>query len=244
MWRCLTVIALCCSLIACGGGSSSSNPPPPAPPQSISGIWTGTATSSAFGLSSDLIGIISESNEVFFITSQASQEHGTLSVSGSHVSGSLIAFAPIGQVFPDGSSAATISVTGTVHTKSTLSGSFSGGGDTGTFSLTYNPLYDRSSSFSLVTGTWLTSDGIIISVNQSGQFNGSDPSGCLLNGQISIINSSFNAYRVNVTVSNCGIVDGDYDGLATLVDNLAANDTLDVGVSNASISIVAEFTLQ
>lgn len=232
-------------LVARGGGSSStSNLPPPDPPQSVSGIWNGTATSSAFGTSSDVVGLISESKEAFFITSQGGQDHGTVAVSGSKVTGSLHAIAPTGQFFPDGSSATTISVTGTVHTKSTLSGSFSGGGDTGTFSLTYNSLYDRPSSVALVTGTWLTSDGILISVDQFGQFNGSDTSGCVLSGQVSIINSSFNAYKVNLTVTNCGLVDGDYDGLAALADNLAANDTLEVGVSNASISIVAEFTRQ
>jgi len=58
---------------------------------------------------------------------------------------------------------------------------------------------------------------------------------------VSIINSSFDAYKVNVTASSCGGADGSYDGLAALSDNLVSNDTLTAGVSNGSFSVVTTF---
>ena len=233
-------------LIGCGGGSSSSNPSQPPPPAQsvISGIWSGTVTSTTLGQNSTVLGIISESREAVFITSDGSQLHGSLTVSGSQVSGSIKSYAPIGFFFPDGSSVTTTSISATAQTKSSISGTYTGGGDTGTFSLTYDTLYDRPSSLGLVSGTWLSSGGTVITVDQAGQFTGADSFGCLYNGQASAISSSHNAYKVNVTTSSCGTFDGAYDGLATLSDNIVLNDTLTVGVSNASFSIVAVFTLQ
>ncbi len=241
MRKTIIAILLSINLVACGGGgSSSSNPPPPPSTQSVSGMWRGTATSSAFGTTTDLLGIVSESREAFFISSQGAQYHGSLSVSGAHVSGTVTSYAPVGFVFPDGSVVTTTSVSGTVTTKSSLSATYTGGGDSGSIALTYDPLYERDSSLSLIAGDWF--DGAIsISIDSLGRFSGFDTSGCTYSGQVSIINSSFDAYKVNVTASSCGGADGSYDGLAALSDNLGLNDTLTAGVSNGSFSLVTTF---
>ena len=134
----------------------------------------------------------------------------------------------------------TTSVSGTVTTKSSLSATYTGGGDSGSIALTYDPLYERDSSLSLIAGDWF--DGAIsISIDSLGTFSGFDTSGCSYSGQVSIINSSFDAYKVNVTASSCGGADGSYDGLAALSDNLGLNDTLTAGVSNGSFSLVTTF---
>src|SRR2546422_500142 len=79
-------------------------------------------------------------------------ERGSGSASGS---GSFTGFAPLGFVFPNGSSSATFSISGTVQSKLSLSGNYSGGGENGTFSLSYNTLYERPSSLAIISGIWL-----------------------------------------------------------------------------------------
>ncbi len=230
------------SLFSCGGGGSGSHSSSTAQPQSVSqsasGIWTGNVLSPKFGNTS-VTGIVSQTDEVFFISEQGAQHHGQVTVSGSSFSGSLTSYAPIGFRFPDGSSVTTTTVSGTVTTKSSLTGNYNGGGDSGTFSLSYSSLYDRQSSLALVAGNWRAIDGsATFSFSSSGQITGSDVDGCTYTGQISVINQNFNAYKVTVTIAACGSFNGSYSGLAALSDTSASNDTLTGGVSNSTLSIV------
>jgi hypothetical protein len=43
-------------------------------------------------------------------------------------------------------------------------------------------------------------------------FSGSDILGCGYSGAITIIDSRYNAYRMNLNVSNCGAANGGYEG--------------------------------
>jgi hypothetical protein len=79
-------------------------------------------------------------------------------------------------------------------------------------------------------------------VNGNGSFSGSDISGCGYSGAISIIDSRYNAYRVNLNVSNCGVANGAYEGLAGLLSTLSTNDTLEFALSDPSFAQVNGIT--
>ena len=108
----------------------------------------------------------------------------------------------------DGSTFATCSATGTIQERQALAvitncTTSSGGTFNNSASLTYNPLYNRDSSLSVIAGNY-NDFGLVLNVNANGVIFEQDPvSGCVVNGQVSIINSQFNAYDISITYSNC-----------------------------------------
>ena len=54
---------------------------------------------------------------------------------------------------------------------------------------------------------------LTITVNGSGNLSGSDSGGCIYSGNVQIIDSAYNIYRLNIRVANCGQFDGSYVGL-------------------------------
>jgi len=228
-----------------GGGGSSSTTSPPAT-QSAAGIWNGTVYSNQAHTSYSVVGIIAENNQARFISSVGSQFSGIESTSGNTFTSQATAYAPLGSHFPDGSQIGTVNISGTVNSKVSITGTFSGVGDTGTLSLTYDSLYQRPSSFSLPSGTWTVSDShlgyVTASINGSGQISASTNTGCTLSGNITLIDSSYNAYGISLNIASCGVLSGSYSGLATLSDTATQNDTLITGVSNSQLSITEIFS--
>jgi hypothetical protein len=256
----LISLLLTVGLIAsgCGSGSSSgsgSTGTTPPTNQSPAGLWTGTLTSSTFG-NSPFIAIVIPNGQAFLATTSGgtifappAQElfSGPLTVSGSSVSGSLTAYAPIDFPFPNGTTYETASVSGTVTSQASFSGTYQGAGDSGSFSLTYQSnSANPAASLSLVAGSW-TGDGLgllygpgaggaDLVISSTGQISGNDAStGCQFSGQISTVNSTLNAYSVTFSVSSCIAAgfDLNYTGLAYLAYT-APNATLVWGVTSPS----------
>ena len=213
--------------------------------ESIAGIWEGTFISEVTSQVYEVIGIISENRETRFISDWGGQYSGTVNISGNNVSGILRAYAPVGFTFPDGSSVGDVSMTGNFQEKVLINGTYTGVGDRGSFTLTYNALYERDSSLDLLSGIWTESDSgytLNVNIDTNGSLLGNDSEGCVFTGSVSIINSDYNAYRVSFTASSCGIYNGTYNGLASLYDTSEINDTLVYGVSNVNFSIVGSLT--
>ena len=93
-----------------------------------------------------------------------------------------------------------------------------------TFSLAYDPLYERGSSHAKLAGTYVGSDESL-TVDDSGTlFYQSSRNGCVGNGSANLINTDFNLYSVSVAVGNCTGNDAarngrSYTGLAYLADS-------------------------
>ena len=127
-----------------------------------------------------------------------------------------------------------------------MSGSWSGGtGETGTFSFVYDSMYDRGSALTTVAGSWVSVDELdnpigSITIDAAGRMDAQDAAGCLYSGDLSIINASYNAYDLNLAVTNCGNFNGTYAGLAVVADTDAADDTLIYSVDNGTWFIIAE----
>jgi hypothetical protein len=212
--------------------------------QSASGFWGGDFTSNATNQTSFTEGIVTQNNDAYFITEAGVQYVGTITVTGNKISGNLSAYAPAGMTFPDGQTNGSISINGTVFTRGFMTGTYAGVGETGSFSLVYNSLYERSSSISKVSDNWAFSTfgySISLSISSSGTVSGSDLRGCGYYGRISTIHTSYNAYEVEVDITSCGTLNGNYAGLATLVDNITTNDTLVVGIADSVHAVT--FTL-
>ena len=238
---------------ACGGsGSGLVGGDPiigPIVDESPGGIWVGTTVSDVTPELLVTLGVITETGEARFINENGTQIFGTVSTAGSVLSGDLTGVTALGFVWPDATAVATITVEGLVEERMSLSGDYSGGGDMGSFSLEFDPIYDRDSSLANVEGTWVQLDGLLnifatFVIDADGTVNGTDITGCVYSGAVSIIDSEFNVYDVAVDVANCTGVDaifnGSYNGVGVLSDDVPgseASDVFTVGVNSESIVI-------
>ena len=252
------ILSLFIFLCGCGGSNNSASVPTPtrAQPQNQSaGIWTGTLNSAAYG-TLDISGVIGNNGQAFFSAAQGPIYSGQVTVSGSDVAGSLMAYAAAGTSFPDGEFIVPASVSGTVKSQASLSGSYRGGGDSGTFNLTYGSnSADPAGSISWVSGSWAgipqaygpgSGRGTALSISSNGHIGGTDlTTGCQLAGQITAISPSLNAYSVTLSISSClaGGSDQSYTGLGYLSTTVNPNDTLTLGVSNPTSAYIFAFTI-
>jgi hypothetical protein len=158
------------------------------------------------------------------------------------------ALAANGFVLDNGNSVSPLSVVGAVSPHSFLAGLYRLPGETGEYYAQYEAaIYEQPSSLAAVSGAWTIrnlSGGAAgtLKVNANGTFLGSDISGCGYSGAISIIDSRYNAYRVNLTVANCGVANGAYEGLAGLLSTHSGNDTLQFALSDPSFAEVNAIT--
>ncbi len=98
------------------------------------------------------------------------------------------------------------------------------GGDTGALNIAYDNVYEQPSSLLATQGRWsytdrddLTTD---VTIDEKGVLSGSDTDGCGYLGYVDIINAQYNVYQVKVEISECGSVNGEYEGVSYLVDEI------------------------
>lgn len=213
-------LLLMLSLPGCGGGDGGTLVTTASP----GGIWAGT--DSATGL--QVKGIVDEAGHFHFIRSDLAQFVGTATTNGNSLSANFEGFSQFGTSFDDGSTHGTGTLTGTVTARSALAVTYQfttddGSASNGTLNLSYNTLYDLDSSLAAVSGNYTDSRSqATVSVSGSGAITSQDPATlCVVNGQISVINSMYNAYSVTYGFANCtgasAVLNGvQFTGLATL----------------------------
>ena len=244
MTKLLLMSNLALALTGCGGSggdsSSSSSTPTQVSNASPGGIWRGTESSSGL----QVLGLIDESGEFHFIRpTDGVQYIGHTSTSGNSVSADFEGFTPYGFQFADKSTHGTGSASGTVAERSTmnLSAQFktdAGTTTNGTLNLTFDASYNRPSSLATIAGNFADGSNTI-TVSSNGTIFEQDPNtGCVVNGTVSIINASYNAYRVSYSFANCTgqatILNGlEFNGLGTL-DNTQSPEHAVVGVTATS----------
>lgn len=236
-------------LTACGGGSSggggsSTTPPPATPNADPGGIWYGFASNTTLGETYEVVGVSIANGELRFIDSQGVQYHGSMQVSGNSFSASFRAIAPLGEYFVNGSTVLSGNMEGTISQRESLDGSYQmSSGERGTVSLLYDDLYQRPSQLSRLTGTWIDVYNDTFGIDSMGRIFGQDSLGCVYSGTAATIDTRFNAYRLDLTVSSCGAVDGIYAGLGVLQDWQTEGDNrlLTLQLSNQVWSLTATF---
>jgi len=226
------------TLLSCGGGSDVGSTPSASPPVSESavGLWNGMITSDVTHQTQPVQGIVTANNEMRLIGSEGAQLEGSIVVNGNALAGTLTGYAPWGNTWPDKGVIAIVTLRGAVSTKASLSGTYSGGGDSGTFILSYDSASENHPDLSLLAITWKHNSPalgtIFVTIRDDGTMAGIASVGCTLAGNISVIDTTFNAYHVTLSLTSCGSLNGDYGGLATLM-----NSSLIIGASNPSASL-------
>ena len=89
--------------------------------------------------------------------------------------------------------------------------------------LSYDSLYERDSALETIAGTYNDAAQILTVDDNGALFEQNAVTGCVLNGQISLIDGEFNVYGIDVDISDCtGLADvfndSTFTGLATLDD--------------------------
>lgn len=216
VWSILLALFL---LVGCGGGGGGGSSGKNA---SLDGIWEGTVDEE--GWQYYLLALIYD-NTLYAISGAGSMIYGKVHPRGNNFSGQIDVY--------NGYFIGENSISGSVRERQRLEGSTGNGS---TFNLAYNTYFDHPSSLGLVEGIWSSfldySDITTITIQADGTFDGSDSSGCHYSGRISAPDTSKNIYRVQLTISNCGMFDGQINGHATLIPTDAGDDVLFVGFGN------------
>jgi hypothetical protein len=212
-FKAIAVLAMTCLITACGGGgggsgnsggTGSTNPPPAA--ASPGGIWTGTDSGTGLALTA----MVSESGQAQVIRADRTQYFGNITVSGTSISGNLDGIAPFGSTFPDGSRHGTGKVTGTLAQQSSIQATVtfttdSGETTTSNATLTFQSLYNTQPNVANFAGTYTEANtGATVSINSGGAIFVQDPNtGCVVNGQINVVQGNFSLYAALVDYASC-----------------------------------------
>jgi hypothetical protein len=241
--RVLVAILVPLFLAACGGGGSDGGAPAPPPPanQSVGGIWEGTDSDG-----DTIVGLVTEAGAFHFID-PFGQGYGTASVSnGNQVSANYTYVADLGTTFSDGSTRATCTLTGTVVERQSLAvnsqcTSTTGNASQVSVTLAFNALYNRDASLATIAGNY-NDLGDVLNINGAGVLFEQDASdGCVLNGQVTVVNPAYNAYQVQFTVSNCNAnfaeLNGtNWSGIGTLDNTVSPEEVIFGVVGNVTVS--------
>lgn len=197
-----------------GGGGGGTTTPPPSPPadEASGGAWVGT-DSNGF----EVVALSTDDGRLHWVSSTFDQGFGIASVDGSAITMDYTFIPPFGSVLEDGSAYATCTATGTIEERQSMTLTMNcttelGGMFSDSVSLTYDPLYERDSSLALIAGNytynWLPNFGygFVVNIDGNGVIFAQEPlTGCVINGEASILDSQFNAYDISYTISTCNL---------------------------------------
>ena len=239
----LAVVSVVAGLLAtsCGGGGGSSFQPGQEIDAMPGGIWEGTVFINADPVGYEMVAVSTDDGEMRGVNEAGAIYHAHVNVSGATFSGNIRVFAEPGTTFSDTSTVTTGELQGTIVERTGAEGTFTlASGDTGSFVLEYDDLYERDSSLGLVGGMWIDESGTVFTVMADGSVFAQDALGCVYAGQISILDADHNAYDVEVHVTQCGQSDGAYHGLGVLDDVAFEGDNngLAVVMSNDTLARV------
>ena len=115
-------------------------------------------------------------------------------------------------------------------------------GATSIITTVFDPVYNRPSDLATIAAVYSTfdisGDPSSFAIDATGAITGQSNSGCVLNGQVSIIDAGFNAYDVSLDLSICGGLNGMYDGLGLTQDGNATDDIFIIAVFSGQSALV------
>lgn len=233
----LIMISASITFLACGGGGGG-NSTPAGSTQSTAGIWTGTSTNGSNSLT--FIGLCDSQGNFRSSSSDNSVDVGQLTVTGA-------TFAGTGEIYnPAAVSSITFS-NGIITTGISISGQWSGGGESGALSATFDQLYNRPVTLASLAGSYVGvfTDGTSgsLTLQADGTYT-SNPVGSF-SGSVTLPDTSKNLF--SVTYTNLGSNET-LSGLGFWADSqvtspLTAN-TFFVQVTNASYGVAAVLVKQ
>jgi hypothetical protein len=231
----LAPILALAALSGCNGhGGGSSLPPLPNGDANPAGLWVGNFTA-ADGATRGFDMIVAPGGVFVGVVASTGLNGrfliGTADTTLNEFSASGTVFPQAGEapLLPNGQASGDVTVSdGSVVGGSSLKGSYSGGGESGSFALQYNALTSRGASLGAITGVYDVYPPVpllnIVVVVSGNTLTFASDGGCNGAGTISVIDPAMNIYSWSMLFGACGGVDGDtYSGLATLADNPRTN---------------------
>jgi hypothetical protein len=158
--------------------------------------------------------------------------NGTFQVNGDQVTGTGNLYAAPGQTLANGSMVAPLTISaGTLAENASLAMTVANSGLSTAVTSVFDNSYDRGADLATVQAVYTTFDlfGDMSSfdIDATGVISGQSATGCVLSGQVSIIDAAANVYDVNLVAdaATCGALSGNYDGLGTSQDENAVDDS-------------------
>ncbi len=190
---------------------------------SVDGIWTGTLALADDGGTHDAIAAVWDGKLL------AVSPDGDAAFAGAAAppaAAATVAGADLAEGEVRGYDAAGVAqevgiLTGTVTAAESLTATVADTGRDGELDLAYDGLVERGTGLSQFEGSWSrTRDGetltLTVSVGTRFTIEGSSTNGCTFSGQLLLLRSDRNLYRLELTAENCGDDDGSYTGLSYL----------------------------
>ncbi len=157
--------------------------------------------------------------------------NGTYSVNGNQVTGDGNLYAPPGETLADGSTVALLTISaGTVVEDTSLDVTIISSGLGIAVTSLFDATYDRGANLATVAAVYSMFDifGVMSSfaIDANGVISGQTTTGCVLSGQVSVIDAAANTYAVNLVAdaATCGALAGDYNGLGSSQDDTVMDD--------------------
>ncbi len=203
------------------------------------------------GSTDDLVCLVADNREFMCILSDVvgnllASAQGTMQVANTNqVSGSGILYAVPGLVLADGKTVANLTISGgTVSEGSTLNLTVEAAGTTSTVSTMFDPIYNRGSALATVAGVYdlfIFDDLSSFEIDATGAIFGQSSAGCVLSGEVTPKNATFNEYDVALGVmdiGSCGVPDGMYVGLGLTLDFVVMDDLFIFAVFTTQSSVI------
>jgi len=173
--------------------------------------------------------------------------NGTYEANGDVVTGtgSLYA-APPGETLADGSTIADLTISaGTVVESTSLNVTIDSTGLSIAVTSLFDDTYDRVSDLSVVAAVYadleIFGDTFSLTIDGAGMISGlSMATGCVLSGQVAVIDPAANIYGVNLVAvaGTCGALSGNYDGLGSSQDDILMDDQFIFAVFVDGVSMI------
>ena len=209
-------------LLGCFSSSSSDSGNEARADVSPNGIWRGDFFEDGIG-PFDVDAIIYEGRIYAISVVGQAIYAGTYSMDGDQLRGSATNFIIGGPPFAFSDLSATVQPRNRVN--STAENTFfDGSTSTSIIDLSYDDLYERPVSLSVLSGNYqATNLNLVISIDGNGGVFGQDGDGCVINGSVDVPEESRNIYTVDLTIESCSVA-GNYQGLGYQADALTAGD--------------------
>ena len=230
-WRRLLLGVAVGALSACGGGGGDNPPSSLSADATATGLWQGTFTSSdgtsrGFGMLIAPDGRLAGTIDSTGLNGRLILGTGNTLLNMFSATGTVFARAGEG-LLPNGQTSDPLTVSsGTLVARASLSGTFSGGGESASFKLTYQGTTSRGASLPAIGGVYsgypllpgnvstssLVVNGNVVTFANDGGCNGA--------GTIEVIDASLNMYSWSMLIAACsGVPDHTVAGLGTLSDD-------------------------
>jgi len=182
------------------------------------GFWVGVDSDGG-----EVITITGEDGQLYFLNGSFKGATGVLTVTGEeNVTGILLLPQERGLDLANNNKSTDCNLTGSMAERQsmTLDVKCRAVGDQQvltTLTLNYDARYGRDSSLATIAGNYNYTQGMVLNIAADGTAFGQDAvTGCVLNGQASVIDTAFNLYRIEWSNISCTGQDSDLNGVVVL----------------------------